>query len=103
MHWLDWQQARRRPFFAFLNYNDAHTPYEVPDDMAPGFGRRPKSWRDRLVLHQWNTLDKMQLPYTDVEMAADLYDDSIAYLDRRLAKLLDEVKRRAHSTTPSSS
>ena len=41
--WLARQQARRRPFFAFLNYNDAHTPYEVPDRSIPGFGLRPES------------------------------------------------------------
>src|SRR5262249_48453266 len=34
LDWLSWQQGRRRPFFAFLNYNDAHTPYEVPDRSA---------------------------------------------------------------------
>jgi arylsulfatase A-like enzyme len=94
LHWLDWQQPRHRPFFAFLNYNDAHTPYEVPDASAQGFGIRPTSWRDRLVLHQWNTLDKTKQPYRDVQMANDLYDDSIAYLDRRLGDLLGKLERR---------
>src|SRR5262249_21120700 len=36
LDWLSWQQGRRRPFFAFLNYNDAHSPYEVPDRSTPG-------------------------------------------------------------------
>ncbi|MFI5459922.1 MAG: sulfatase [Isosphaerales bacterium] len=94
LDWLSWQRTRGRPFFAFLNYNDAHTPYEVPDDSASGFGIRPSSWRERLVFHQWNMLDKMKLPYRDVQMAVDLYDDSIAYLDRRLGVLLDELRRR---------
>src|SRR4051812_12619024 len=39
-------------------------------------------------------LDKTKLPYHDVQMANDLYDDSIAYLDRRLGALLDELGRR---------
>jgi arylsulfatase A-like enzyme len=94
LHWLDWQQSRRRPFFAFLNYNDAHTPYEVADDSIRGFGIRPASWRDRLVLHQWNSLDKVKQPYRDVQMASDLYDDSIAYLDQRLGELLATLDRR---------
>src|SRR6185437_2697844 len=94
LDWLSWQRTRGRPFFAFLNYNDAHTPYEVPDDSARGFGIRPSSWHDRLVLQQWNILDKMTLPVRDVKMANDLYDDSIAYLDRRLGSLLDELGRR---------
>jgi len=94
LDWLSWQRTRGRPFFAFLNYNDAHTPYEVPDDKARGFGVRPASWHDRLVLQQWNILDKLKLPIRDVQMAYDLYDDSIAHLDRRLGLLLDELGRR---------
>jgi arylsulfatase A-like enzyme len=94
LNWLTWQRTRGRPFFAFLNYNDAHTPYEVPDDSPRGFGLRPASTHDRLVLNQWNLLDKMKLPYRDVLMANDLYDDSIAHLDRRLGALLDELGRR---------
>jgi arylsulfatase A-like enzyme len=45
-------------------------------------------------LQHWNWLDKTQLPYHDIQMARDLYDDSIAYLDRRLGSLLDELDRR---------
>jgi arylsulfatase A-like enzyme len=93
LSWLSWQRKRGRPFFAFLNYNDAHTPYEVPDDSSAGFGLRPSSWHDRLIFHQWNTLDKLKVPYRNVQMANDLYDDSIAYLDRRLGALLDELDR----------
>ena len=93
LNWLSWQRKRGRPFFAFLNYNDAHTPYEVPDDSNGGFGLRPSSWNDRLIFHQWNTLDKMKVPYRNVLMANDLYDDSIAYLDQRLGALLGELER----------
>jgi arylsulfatase A-like enzyme len=92
--WLSRRQGRRRPFFAFLNYNDAHTPYEVPDQSIPGFGLRPASSRDRLILFGWNSADKAKLEYRDVRMAIDVYDDCIAYLDRRLGILLDELDRR---------
>jgi arylsulfatase A-like enzyme len=94
LDWLTWQQARRRPFFAFLNYNDAHTPYEVPVRSIPGFGLRPKSCRDRLAFMHWNTLDKARLSYNDVKMANDVYDDCISYLDRQLGILLLELGRR---------
>ncbi|MFO0892525.1 MAG: sulfatase [Isosphaeraceae bacterium] len=94
LDWLSWQRNRGRPFFAFLNYNDAHTPYKIPDDGAAGFGVQPASWHDRLVLHQWNMLDKTKLPYDVIQMANDLYDDAIAYLDRRLGLLLNELERR---------
>ena len=63
-----------RPFFAFLNYNDAHTPYEVPDRSIPGFGLRPASCRDRQTLLHWNSLDKARLSSRDVQMANDMYN-----------------------------
>jgi arylsulfatase A-like enzyme len=92
--WLARRREPRRPFFAFLNYNDAHSPYEVPDRSTPGFGLRPASPLDRQTLLQWNSLDKARLSYHDVRMAADVYDDCISYLDRRLGILLNELSRR---------
>lgn len=94
---LDWhtgQRKRHRPFFAFLNYNEAHTPYEVPDDSVRGFGIRPESWHDRLLLHKWIARDRPNVSPRDIQMASDIYDDCIAYLDRRLGALLDELERR---------
>ncbi len=92
--WLEQRHDRGRPFFAFLNYNDAHSPYEVPDRSTPGFGLRPASSLDRQTLVLWNSLDKARLSYHDVRMAADVYDDCISYLDRRLGMLLQELDRR---------
>jgi arylsulfatase A-like enzyme len=92
--WLTRRQDSHRPFFAFLNYNDAHSPYEVPDRSTPGFGLRPASPLDRQTLLQWNSLDKSRLSYPVVRMAADVYDDCISYLDRRLEMLLQELSRR---------
>ncbi len=94
LEWLSWQQGRRRPFFAFLNNNDAHTPYEVPDRSTPGFGLRPTSCHDRLTFLHWNGLKKADVSYHDVRMATDVYDDSIAYLDGRLGSLLTELDGR---------
>jgi arylsulfatase A-like enzyme len=94
LDWLSWQRGRSRPFFAFLNYNDAHSPYEVPDRSTQGFGLRPTTLHDRLTLFGWNKVAKATLSRNDVRMAADLYDDCIAHLDRRLGILLDELGRR---------
>jgi arylsulfatase A-like enzyme len=94
LDWLAWQRPRRRPFFAFLNYNEAHTPYEVPDDSTRGFGIRPESWHDRLLLHKWISPERPPVTPRDIRMANDIYDDCIAYLDRRLGALLDELDRR---------
>jgi arylsulfatase A-like enzyme len=92
--WLSWQQTRHRPFFAFLNLNDAHSPYEVPDRSIPAFGLRPVSYVDRFTLRNWDTIDKMRIPLAHVQMASDVYDDSIFYLDQRLGALLDELEKR---------
>jgi arylsulfatase A-like enzyme len=94
LRWLERRRDGRRPFFAFLNFNDAHSPYEVPDRSTPAFGLRPASWLDRQTLLYWNVLDKAKLTAHDVRMAADVYDDSIAYLDQRLGMLLQELRRR---------
>ena len=94
LEWLTWQQKRRRPFFAFLNFNDAHSPYVVPDPTIPGFGLRPSSSRDLRTLAAWTTVDKAILSPRDVRMATDLYDDCIAELDRRLGTLIEELGRR---------
>ncbi|QEH34519.1 Choline-sulfatase [Aquisphaera giovannonii] len=94
LDWLSWQRGRARPFFAFLNYNDAHSPYEVPDPSAPGFGLRPTTLRDYLTLQRWNQVPKASLRPEDVQMATAVYDECIAHLDRRLGLLLDELDRR---------
>ena len=92
--WLSRRHERTRPFFAFLNFNDAHTPYEVPDRSVPGFGLRPASALDRLSLLGWPAADKSKHSARNVRMAIDVYDDCISYLDRRLGILLDELTRR---------
>jgi arylsulfatase A-like enzyme len=92
--WLGRRREPGRPFFAFLNYNDAHSPYEVPEPSTPGFGLQPASTLDRETLVLWTSLDKSRLSYNAVRMATDVYDDCIAYLDRRLGILLQELGRR---------
>ncbi|MHC5542874.1 sulfatase, partial [Singulisphaera rosea] len=92
--WLENRKATHRPFFAFLNYNDAHSPYEVPDRSTPGFGLRPSTSAQRQTLQSFTGLDKTSLSNDDVHMAIDVYDDCISYLDKRLGSLLEELGRK---------
>jgi arylsulfatase A-like enzyme len=64
---LQWQASLgSRPFFAFLNYFDAHDPYQPPPPFDRKFGPR---LRDR-------------------------YEGGIAYIDHELTSLLAELRRR---------
>jgi arylsulfatase A-like enzyme len=94
---LDWLRRRRRdrPFFAFLNDFDAHTPY-VPSPRSPArFGIQPKAPRDYRLLHDFKDADKYKMRLRDIAMARDCYDDCIAFLDEQLGKLLVELQRQS--------
>jgi arylsulfatase A-like enzyme len=94
---LDWLSARgNRPFFAFLNYFDAHHPYLTPDREGEpaAFGRAPESADDFRTLRAWWGMDKRRLGPRERDLARDAYDRCIASLDRQLGRLLDELDRR---------
>ena len=50
-----------RPFFAFLNYSDAHTPYELPAGRIHRFGVAQPDERQRELIKRWGDLDKVRL------------------------------------------
>jgi arylsulfatase A-like enzyme len=94
---LDWLSRRRgphRPFFAFLNYMDAHTPYLLPLGAECRFGPGPRTEADFLLLDGWPRLDKRRVPQEGQVLARDAYDNCLAYLDARLGELVDELQRR---------
>ena len=66
---LDWQQsATDRPFFAFLNFYDAHFPYQPKPPFAMRFAEKPAE--------------------------VDRYDGGVAYMDEQLGALLGELQQR---------
>jgi arylsulfatase A-like enzyme len=93
--WLARDRQPDRPFFAFLNYLDAHEPFMPPTGTSARFGLRAESRRDQNMLLQYWDRDKLTLGPRDVELARDSYDNCIAALDRELAALLDELERLA--------
>jgi len=95
---LDWLTRRRqpeRPFFAFLNYYDAHSPYELPSERTHRFGTRPVDPRDSDMIQGWWSTDKTAISPRDIAFAHDAYDDCVADLDEELGRLFDELGRRA--------
>jgi arylsulfatase A-like enzyme len=69
LDWLDDLPAQR-PFFAFLNYMEAHVPYTAPDSLRRVFGA--------------DTSDR----------AIDAYDAAIAHMDQEIGGLLDTLAAR---------
>jgi len=87
--WVD--RDRPRPFFAFLNFMDAHMPYTAPDSFRYRFRStmvRPPS------PHAWAESPPVRLTPADLRPKLDMYDGSIAYLDSQLGRLFAELERR---------
>jgi arylsulfatase A-like enzyme len=93
LRWLHEDKPAARPFFAFLNYYDAHDPYIPPDSFRGFLGRRPTNPEELNVFHKWAKSSKRALSISDIELARDGYDDCIAYIDQQLGRLLDELQR----------
>jgi arylsulfatase A-like enzyme len=77
-----------RPFFAFLNYFDAHHPYLPPPPYDTMFGPRPRA------RYQPRELTLADVPGEELVRTMNAYDGAIAYLDREIDRLLGELERR---------
>ncbi len=86
--WLDGNG--RRPFFTFLNYYDAHTPYLPPESFSGRFQSGP----ERLSHAPDRTSASAMPDSARVQAALDSYEAAIAYLDHELGKLFTEMERR---------
>jgi arylsulfatase A-like enzyme len=94
---LDWLSARDqpdRPFFAFLNYFDAHYPYVLKPGRLHRFGAEPDDEYKRLLINRWWEIDKANVSASGVAFASDAYDDCVADLDEQVGKLIDVLDRR---------
>jgi arylsulfatase A-like enzyme len=92
---LDWLGVREgRPFFAFLNYFDAHGPYVVPPSFHEHFGMSPKTHAEGVLIRDWWKVSKAPHSIEDLKLLVDSYDDCIAALDQQLGRLFDELTRR---------
>ena len=76
-----------RPFFLFINYFDAHDPYWAPPPFDERFGSNSKD-----AIRHMNSIDGMQTKDTlEEDERASLingYDDSLAFLDDQVARLM---------------
>lgn len=88
LRWLD--HRGNRPFFAFLNYFDAHQPYDPPAPFHDRFASRPGEW------HRPTTVDTRpdQVSEDALRWSMEQYDGAIAYQDSAVATLMAELERR---------
>jgi arylsulfatase A-like enzyme len=92
--WLARRREPSRPFFAFLNYFDAHEPYVPPTIAEHRFGLQPQGLADARVLYGWRDANKQELSLYHQTLARDSYDNCLFYLDGQLGELFEELQRR---------
>ena len=92
--WLSRRDQPERPFFAFLNYMDAHDAYLPPGPTDYRFGLRPMTPLDLTVLQNWELLDKPSLDNYFKTLASDCYDDCIRYMDGQLLAIFSHLARQ---------
>jgi arylsulfatase A-like enzyme len=93
--WLSHRQGPHRPFFAFLNYYDAHAPYLPPQGTPFRFGPGPRTLGDfHLLIGLWETIDKSQLVPHYRQLVHDSYDNCLSYLDGQLGELFETLQSR---------
>jgi arylsulfatase A-like enzyme len=89
---IGWLEAvRGQPFFLFLNYLDAHDPYQPPPPFDVHFTPPAGSIHVENVRDLANALDRgrHQLLPQEREFLLSQYDREIAFADQELGRLLD--------------
>ena len=94
---LEWQsRVGDRPFFAFVNFFDAHETYLPPAPFAGRFGPGPPMGSPEVVQDVRRSLrrDWPERPRAEIQGELNMYDGAIAYLDDELNRLLLELRTR---------
>jgi arylsulfatase A-like enzyme len=91
--WLN--QIGDRPFFAFVNYMDAHGPYLAPPPYATQFSptAAESANREEAILSPTNDSQAARLSER-VKTLSDAYDGALSYLDVMVTDLVDALDRR---------
>ncbi|MGE0126705.1 MAG: sulfatase-like hydrolase/transferase [Blastocatellales bacterium] len=94
LRWLE--RAGGRPFFAFLNFYDAHEPYLPPAPFDRKFGPGRSRGKSSPMIHlSWDpTAGREKLSQAELQEEIDAYDGGIAYLDHQLGALFTELRNR---------
>lgn len=91
LSWLSQHESSQnsdRPFFAFLNFYDAHNPY-LPRDCNCG----PRTTDELTLMMEWTKLNRDEFSPSDIQLAREAYESSIRSMDRRIGELLSVLQR----------
>jgi arylsulfatase A-like enzyme len=92
LKWLE--KDERKPFFAFLNYYDAHEPYLPPQGFAGRFGPSGPRGNFKYFTNDIEREKKWTMTKEDVEIEEAAYEGSIAYLDFEISQLMKNLESR---------
>jgi arylsulfatase A-like enzyme len=91
LHWLD--KRPERPFFAWLNYYDAHDPYVAPAPYATRYSNVPANGNPGSFRGGTSESD-IRISVEETAWQIDAYDAAISYLDAELGALFDALRER---------
>ena len=96
MRLVDGSLRLGRPFFLFLNYMDAHTPYVPPAPYDRLFaGKNPRfEQADYLTLQKQMAAGRRAITNGERNHLESQYDGGIAFMDAAIGNLVGELKSR---------
>lgn len=80
-HALEWLDAGTGPSFLYLNFQNSHLPYAIPESFPRKFGKAD------FTPSQWFPRDK-------VDVVRGVYADSLTYVDAQIARLVAHLRAR---------
>jgi len=94
-------EARRQPFFMFINYVEPHLPYKPPEPERSRFLTPPVDAQAVARLSRFRhpeevkyILGSVTLSAGDLRVLSDLYDGEIAYVDRHVGEVAGLLRQR---------
>ena len=101
LSWLDEDRNENKPFFMFMNLNEAHDPYEPPAEFWSAFlpegidieETKPPTLRSDVLLHREILQSLAVLTPEQMELYKALYDAEILYQDGLLGRLFDGLEQ----------
>lgn len=92
---LEWTARRgKTPWFAFLNYYEAHGPYLPPVPFDTMYLGKPDAAVDRFWERVQRAYGPTQLPLPELAVTLDAYDGAINYLDIQVDTILQALAAR---------